>query len=103
MAAEEPPAARKAKREPGRGFAPLKTLKPCCGDRRFAVLTAASFALSLIVPVYSLEVPGPAGAGRVPTKTWVPAVMTVGQLSEFPALLLLGVCLKRLGVVRRRS
>jgi MFS family permease len=29
---------------------------------------------------------------------WVPAVMTIGQVSEFPALLLLPLCLRRLGM-----
>jgi MFS family permease len=32
------------------------------------------------------------------TSHWVPAVMTIGQISEFPALLLLPLCLKRLGM-----
>ena len=84
--------------EPKSGsFAPLQTLG-LLRDRRFALLIAASFALSLIVPVYTLEVPGLlVREGYDPD--WVPAVMTVGQLSEFPALLLLGFCLARLGVV----
>ena len=84
--------------EPTSGsFAPLQTLG-LLKDRRFALLIAASFALSLIVPVYTLEVPGLLVRDGYDAD-WVPAVMTVGQLSEFPALLLLGICLKRLGVV----
>ena len=78
-------------------FAPLQTLG-LLKDRRFALLIGASFALSLIVPVYTVEVPGLLERDGY-RKAWVPAVMTVGQLSEFPALLLLGLCLKRLGVV----
>ena len=77
-------------------FAPLQTLG-LLKDRQFALLIAASFALSLIVPVYTLEVPAMLVRNGYDSD-WVPAVMTVGQLSEFPALLLLGLCLKRLGV-----
>ncbi|NNJ25589.1 putative nucleoside transporter YegT [Planctomycetes bacterium LzC2] len=77
-------------------FAPLQTLG-LLKDKQFSLLIAASFALSLIIPVYTLEVPALlVRDGYDPD--WVPAVMTVGQLSEFPALLLLGLCLKRLGV-----
>ena len=78
-------------------FAPLQTLG-LLKDRKFALLIAASFALSLIVPVYTLEVPALLVRDGYDSD-WVPAVMTIGQLSEFPALLLLGLCLKRLGVV----
>ena len=56
-----------------------------------------SVALAAVVPFYTYAVPKMLEqmgfAGR-----WVPVTMTIGQISEFPALVLLGVCLKRYGL-----
>jgi predicted MFS family arabinose efflux permease len=80
------------------GIAPFQVLK-MFGDRTFAVMIAASFALALVVPLYSLETPKLLEQSGVDPH-WVPAVMTIGQISEFPALLLLALCLKVLGMRR---
>lgn len=69
------------------------------GNRTFALFMAISFLLAvLIVPLYSLAVPHLLREVMDVPGNWVPTVMLVGQLSEFPALLLLSVCLKRLGL-----
>ncbi|MBX3444458.1 MAG: MFS transporter [Planctomyces sp.] len=52
--------------------------------------------LALVIPLYSLVVPKL--LEQKVARDWVPAVMTVGQLSEFPALLLLPWCLRSLGL-----
>jgi len=78
------------------GVAPLRTLK-MFRDPTFSVLAAVSFLLAVVVPFYSLAVPIMLEQRNF-TSGWVPAVMTVGQISEFPALLLLPLCLKRLGM-----
>jgi MFS family permease len=65
-------------------------------DPQFALLIALSFVLALVVPFYSYAVPmlleylGISGH-------WVPAAMTVGQISEFPCLALLHRCFVRWG------
>ena len=87
-----PPAVR------SKGIAPLQVLG-MFADRRFSVMIGTSFILAILVPLYSLEVPKLLERSGIETD-WVPAVMTVGQLSEFPALLLMSVCLKRLGMKR---
>nr|AYC79405.1 hypothetical protein [uncultured bacterium] len=57
-----------------------------------------SFLLAvLVVPLYSLAVPVLLETMGV-HENWVPTVMLVGQVSEFPALMLLAFCLKRLGL-----
>lgn len=67
-------------------------------DRNFSLFFFVSFLISaLIVPLYSLAVPPLLQSMGVPG-SWVPTVMLVGQFSEFPALLLLPLCLKRLGL-----
>ncbi len=77
-------------------IAPLQTMRMFL-DRQFTMLIGVSFLLALAVPFYSIAVPillerwGYAAA-------WVPAVMTVGQISEFPALLLLSLFLRRYGL-----
>ena len=79
-------------------FAPLSVLR-MMGDPEFALIVGASFLVSLAAPVYSLQVPALLiDQGYDPD--WVPAVLTVGQVSEFPALLLLALFLKRLGTIR---
>lgn len=89
---QSPPAVR------SKGIAPLQVMK-MFGDRTFAVMIAASFALAVVVPLYSLEAPKLLERSGV-DPNWVPAVMTIGQVSEFPALLLLAVCLRVLGMRR---
>ena len=76
--------------------APLRTLK-MFRDPTFSVLIAVSFLLAVVVPFYSYAVPNMLEQRQF-TSHWVPAVMTIGQISEFPALLLLPLCLKRLGM-----
>lgn len=81
-------------------IAPLKTLA-MFKDRTFSLLIGISFLLAVVIPLYSLAVPKLIEqmlAERGYGNHWVPAVMTAGQISEFPALLLLPVCLKRYGM-----
>lgn len=77
--------------------APLAILS-MFGNRTFTVFMGISFLLAvLVVPLYTLAVPillQDAGVDG----NWVPTVMLVGQISEFPALLLLPFCLRRLGL-----
>ena len=91
---QSPPAA------PGGTIAPLETFK-MFRDPTFSLLIGISFLLALVIPLYSLAVPKLIEqmlAARELSDHWVPAVMTVGQISEFPALLLLPICLKRFGM-----
>ena len=74
--------------------APLETLA-MFKDPQFTLMISISFALSVVVPTYSYAVPRLLENLEVKSD-WVPAVMTVGQISEFPALLLLPICLKKL-------
>jgi hypothetical protein len=78
-------------------FAPLAVLG-MFKQQSFSLFIAASFLLAvLIVPLYNLAVPSLlAKLGYRPN--WVPTVMLIGQISEFPALLLLSFCLKRMGL-----
>ena len=77
-------------------IAPLRTLN-MFRDPTFAVLIAVSFLLAVVVPFYTFAVPTLLQQRQFDTG-WIPAVMTIGQVSEFPALLLLPFCLKRLGM-----
>ncbi len=81
---------------PRERFAPLAVLS-LFRDRSFLVLTLFSFLLSLVIPLYSLAVP-PLLEQQHFHGDWVPAVMTIGQISEFPALLLLPWVMRRFGV-----
>jgi len=79
-----------------RTIAPLRALA-MFRDPTFSLLIAISFLLAVVVPFYTMGVP------KLLTQTgfdadWIPALMTVGQVSEFPALLLLPLCLRRLGL-----
>jgi MFS family permease len=66
-------------------------------DRTFATFIGIMCLLTiLIVPLYNLAVPPLMTDLGVPGN-WVPAVMLVGQISEFPSLILLAVMLRRLG------
>ena len=78
--------------------APLAVLS-LFGNRTFALFMTTSFLLAvLIVPLYSLAVPNLLHEVLHVPGNWVPTVMLVGQISEFPALLLLSMCLRRLGL-----
>lgn len=77
-------------------IAPLETLR-MFGDARFSLLIGISFLLAMVVAFYTLEVPKLLVQLGFDSN-WIPAVMTVGQISEFPALLLLAVCMKRFGL-----
>lgn len=83
-------------RTPRGRFAPLMVLR-LFREWSFVVLTLFSFLLSLVIPLYSLAVP-PLLEQLHFHGDWVPAVMTIGQISEFPALLLLPWFLKRFGL-----
>src|SRR3990172_3760201 len=63
----------------------------------FSLLIGISFLLAVIVPFYTLGVPNLLTQSGFDAD-WIPAVMTIGQISEFPALLLLPVCLRRFGL-----
>lgn len=75
-------------------IAPLETLQ-MFRDPQFTLMISISFALAVVVPTYSYAVPRLLENLEVKSD-WVPAVMTVGQISEFPALILLPLCLKKL-------
>jgi hypothetical protein len=66
-------------------------------QRGFVKLVVVASLLSLVIPLYSLVVPKLL-AERLVRDDSVPALMTIGQLSEFPALLLMPWCLSRLGL-----
>ncbi|MCC7422838.1 MAG: MFS transporter [Planctomycetaceae bacterium] len=78
--------------------APLQTLA-MFRDRTFTLLIILSLVLAVVVSFYTLGVPHLLHARGIQAE-WVPAAMTVGQISEFPALLLMPLCLKRLGLKR---
>jgi MFS family permease len=77
-------------------IAPLAVLK-MFWERSFLLLAFFSFLLGLVMPLYSLAVP-PLLEQQHFHADWVPAVMTIGQISEFPALLLLPWILRRYGI-----
>lgn len=78
-------------------FAPLAILK-MFKDRTFSLFIAISFLLAIgVVPLYNMAVP-PLLVDLGIQENWVPTVMLIGQLSEFPALLLLSLCLRYLGL-----
>jgi predicted MFS family arabinose efflux permease len=83
-------------RAPRGTIAPLQTLA-MFKRQTFTLLIAVSFLLSIVVPLYTLEVPKLLEQLGYDSN-WIPAVMTIGQISEFPALLLLPFCLKRFGL-----
>lgn len=78
------------------GFAPWAVLR-MFGDRALLTLALFSFLLGMVIPLYSLAVPPLLEQQEVHTN-WVPAVMTIGQISEFPALLLLPLILRQFGL-----
>jgi MFS family permease len=78
------------------GFAPWRVLR-AFSERSFVVLALFSFLLGMVMPLYTLAVPSLLEQ-QLTHADWVPAVMTIGQISEFPALLLLPWILKRYGL-----
>ena len=80
----------------GDGIAPLQVLK-LFKNSSFAMLIGVSFLLAAVVPFYSLAVPQLLTASGI-SDDWVPAVMTIGQISEFPSLYLLHRCNRRWGL-----
>lgn len=66
-------------------------------QRTFTFLIAISFLLALVVPLYTLQVPKMLVQMGIEDQ-WIPAVMLIGQVSEFPALFLLPLFLKRAGL-----
>jgi hypothetical protein len=83
-------------RAPRSQFAPVAVLG-MFRQRSFVQLLAASCLLSLVIPLYSIAVPPLLNRLHF-ARDWVPAVMTIGQISEFPSLLLLPLFLRRLGL-----
>lgn len=65
-------------------------------DGQFTLLIVVSVVLAIVVPFYSYAVPTLLKHLGV-NSDWVPAVMTIGQISEFPCLMLLHVCLRKWG------
>ena len=78
------------------GIAPLAVLR-MFGDRQFSLMIGVSFLLSLVVPLYTLQVPRLLEQLEFRDE-WIPAVMLVGQISEFPALLFLPLCFRHFGL-----
>jgi hypothetical protein len=66
-------------------------------QKGFVRLIVVSSLLALVIPLYSLVVPKLLQERFIRGDS-VPALMTIGQLSEFPALLLMPLCLGRLGL-----
>lgn len=67
-------------------------------DRTFALFIGISCLLAvLVVPLYNMAVPPLLNKLGV-SGNWVPTVMLIGQVSEFPALLLLSYLLRHLGL-----
>ena len=77
-------------------IAPIKTLS-LFKQRGFSTLICTTFLLAIAVPFYALAVPKLIQQLGIHSN-WVPMVMTIGQISEFPALLLLAFFLKRFGL-----
>lgn len=78
------------------GIAPLQILS-MFRDRQFRFLIGISFLLSLVIPLYTLQVPKLLEQLKF-SRDWIPTIMLVGQISEFPALLFLPLFLKRWGI-----
>lgn len=76
-------------------IAPLEMLK-MFRERNFRLFMLISFLMALLIPMYNLVVP--VFLTDKVKDGWVPAVMLIGQISEFPSLLLLALFLKRLGL-----
>jgi MFS family permease len=67
-------------------------------DKTFSLFIGISCLLAvLVVPLYNMAVPPLLMELDIPGN-WVPTVMLIGQVSEFPALLLLSYLLRHLGL-----
>ncbi len=66
-------------------------------QKGFVRLVVVASLLALVIPLYSLVVPKLLEE-RLVRGDSVPALMTIGQLSEFPALIFMPWCLTRLGL-----
>lgn len=71
-------------------------------DRSFTVFVAVAVLMAiLVVPLFNLAAPNLVGRllkERGFSNDWVPAAMLIGQISEFPALLLLPWSLRKFGM-----
>jgi MFS family permease len=83
-------------RKPRNKIAPLATLKMFT-DKTFTQLIVISFLLALVIPFYAYAAPQLLDQLGY-EKDWIPALMTLGQISEFPALILLPFFLRRYGL-----
>ncbi|MDA1018051.1 MAG: MFS transporter, partial [Planctomycetota bacterium] len=85
-----------AKADSESAIAPLEAAK-LFKNRTFCLMLAISFLMAAIVPTYAFAAPKYLVHLGFESD-WVPAVMTIGQVSEFPALVLLSACLSRFGM-----
>jgi MFS family permease len=83
-------------RTPRSQVAPVDVLRMFT-RRSFVQLIFASSLLSLVIPLYNYVTP-PLLTQLGFSRDWIPAVMTIGQISEPPALLLLSILLRRFGL-----
>lgn len=77
-------------------IAPLATFR-MFRDKTFSQLIVISFLLALVVPFYSVAAPQLLLQLKYESD-WIPALMTLGQISEFPALILLPLFLRYFGL-----
>ena len=85
-----------AKSDGESAIAPLEAAK-LFRNRTFCLMLAISFLMAAIVPTYAFAAPKYLEHLGFESD-WIPAVMTIGQVSEFPALLMLSACLARFGM-----
>lgn len=64
---------------------------------QFVLLIVISFLMSGVLSFYNYAVPTLLEHLGY-SSSWIPAAMTIGQISEFPALILLSLCLRRIGM-----
>jgi len=92
-----PPAKTPHSKTTGGQFAPLAVMG-MFRDKTFSLFIGISCLLAvLVVPLYNLAVP-PLLSELGVKGNWVPTVMLIGQVSEFPALLLLSFMLRHWGL-----
>jgi len=87
-----PPAQAKSQSQ----IAPLATFR-MFGDKTFSQMIVISFLLALVIPFYSVAAPQLLLQLDYEAD-WIPALMTLGQISEFPALILLPFFLRTFGM-----
>lgn len=83
-------------RAPKSKIAPLAMLS-MFKDRTFSLMIGISFLMAILVPLYNQAAPTLLKQLGYPVD-WIPAIMTIGQISEFPALLLLPLLLRVFGM-----